>query len=136
MERLLRLRQHRAVRGTGDVDRLDSEEDASLGVDLEVRDGGRGELTRGRVAFLRLGLPLLAGRKHREARRDEGGRSEDDHDRSEPPDGSPFEVPFVCLSSHLLRLSPVPLRARRRDVFALLRRHRDAGLHLPALDLL
>ena len=97
------------------VDRLEREQDAPLRVDLEVRDGGGGELARGRGPLLRLGAPLLARREHGEADRDERGDGEHGDERRGAAGPTGARAPASCAcASLLLGLSPIPLRAATR----------------------
>ena len=107
MEGLFRLGKDRFVDGARLVDRLERQEDAPLGVDVEVRDRRGRELARHRGALLRLGPSTLARREHREADRDDRGDGEHADEGAEPSERSAFELLFVGQASRLVGGAPL-----------------------------
>ena len=106
MEGLFRFAKDRFVNGARLVDRLERQEDAPLGIDVEVRDRRGRELARHRGALLRLGPSTLAGREDREPDRHERRDGEHADEGAEPSEGSTFELLLVGQASRLVGGAP------------------------------
>ena len=96
------------------------EQDAALGVDLEVRDRCRRELASLRRPLLVLRLPLLARREHGQGAGDDRRDRQHGHQGPQPPHRATLELPLVLLAGSLLGLYPVPLGGGRVEELALL----------------
>jgi hypothetical protein len=87
------------------------EQDAQLGVDVEVRAGGGCELPRGRDLRLVLRVVALLEREDRQTGRDQRRHREHAHERTKPAEGASLESSLACLA----RLLSDPLCLSRRD---------------------
>jgi hypothetical protein len=133
VERLDRLRQ-RVPAAAGRVHRPQPEQHAQLGIDLEVRDGGGGELPRRRDLRLVLRSVALLEREDRQTGRDERSERQDSDERAQAADRPTLQDGLTRLARLLcqtLRLSGCDARG---EVLALEPRLGDARFDSPRFE--
>jgi hypothetical protein len=136
MEGLLRFPENRPVRRAGGLDGLDGEQDAELGVRLEVLHSRRGELPRrGDPGLLLCPATLIRG--HNGERRGDEGRGREDRDQAtQTPCRSSLDPGLMLSPPLLLLLLPIALIDAGLQVRALGTPDRQIRGRRPGLELL